>query len=225
MSVQTWLLFVSSVFFISATPGSNMLLAFQFGLNYGVRKTLYTLAGLSLGLFLLLAASLMLVGWLSQTAPLAFEGMKLLASLYLAYLGVEIWRSASAQQAPGEGAALEGVPGQDGPPSPDRGPSRLALFRTGVAVSLSNPKAILFFAALFPKFLDPSAPLWPQYLILTISFFVIETLWQLIYTGGGKVLARWLSQGRRLMWLNRFCAAIFVFLAVGMLWDIVRALI
>ncbi|XXQ68358.1 hypothetical protein ACKLNO_00280 [Neisseriaceae bacterium B1] len=65
MTFQTWLLFITSIFFISAAPGSNMLLAFQFGLNYGFKKTCYTLAGLTIGLFILLTISLAFVGWLS----------------------------------------------------------------------------------------------------------------------------------------------------------------
>ena len=54
MTWSSWWLFVASTLFISATPGPNMLLAFQYGLNYGTRKTLYTLAGLSCGLLILL---------------------------------------------------------------------------------------------------------------------------------------------------------------------------
>ncbi|XXQ68357.1 LysE family translocator [Neisseriaceae bacterium B1] len=102
-------------------------------------------------------------------------------------------------------------------------PRPWVLFHTGVMVSLSNPKAILFFAALFPKFLNRSAPLLPQYAILTASFFVIETFWQRIYTGSGKALAAWLNQSKRLLYLNRLCGTIFIFLATGLLWDIVRA--
>lgn len=206
MTLQTWLLFISSTFFISATPGSNMLLAFQFGLNYGFKKTLYTLLGLSFGLLILLTISLAFVGWLSQSAPVAFEIMKIAASLYLAYLGVNIWRNAANEM--GSSDVVKVIP------------TPLALFRTGVMVSLSNPKAILFFAALFPKFLQPSAPLMPQYVILTLSFFAIETFWQLIYTVSGKALSAWLNVGKRLMWLNRLCGAIFILLAVGLLWDI-----
>lgn len=208
MTWQTWLLFVGSTFFISATPGSNMLLAFQFGLNYGVRKTLYTLAGLSTGLLILLLVSLGLIGWLSHSAPLAFEIMKVAAALYLAYLGWQIWCNAGA----GMGSTDVQIV-----------PTPAQLFRTGVAVSLSNPKAILFFAALFPKFLNTHEPLIPQYVILTASFFVIETTWQLIYTGSGKALSAWLNQGTRLLWLNRLCAMIFVLLAMGLLWDMWQA--
>lgn len=208
MNFETWLLFVGSTFLISATPGSNMLLAFQFGLNYGFKKTLYTLAGLSLGLFLLLAISLAFVGWLSHNAPVLFEIMKALAAAYLAYLGLQIWRHADSKMGKSHVQSI---------PTPSR------LFRTGVAVSLSNPKAILFFAALFPKFLTPSLPLMPQYLILTLSFFAIETFWQLIYTSGGKALSNWLDSGNRLLWLNRTCGLIFIGLAAGLLWDMIQA--
>lgn len=210
MTWQIWLLFISSTFFVSATPGSNMLLAFQFGLNYGFKKTLYTLAGLTLGLFILLAISLSFIGWLSQTAPLAFEIMKVCASLYLAYLGVQMWRA--AKEPIGQSQEIRVVP------------KPFELFKTGVWVSLSNPKAILFFSALFPKFLNPQAELLPQYVILTISFFVIETIWQIIYTVSGKALSAWLGVGERLMWLNRMCALVFIGLACGLLWDIWHAM-
>ena len=53
MSWHLLAVFFASTFFISATPGPNMLLAFQYGINYGVKRTLWTLAGLSLGLFYL----------------------------------------------------------------------------------------------------------------------------------------------------------------------------
>ncbi|WP_312265658.1 LysE family translocator [Neisseria sp.] len=204
MPLETWLLFVSTTLLISATPGSNMLLAFQFGLNYGFRKTLWTLAGLSFGLLLLLLVSLAGIGLLSRQAPLLFDGLKVLGALYLAYLGIQTWRKA-AEPMGSVGMRIQ--------------PSAAKLFQTGIAVSLSNPKAILFFAAFFPKFLNIQLPMMPQYLILTLTFFVIETIWQLIYTVGGKTLAAWLQQGRRLMWLNRLCGLIFILIAVGLIYD------
>ena len=205
MSFEIWLLFVSTTLLISATPGSKMLLAFQFGLNYGFRKTLWTLAGLSFGLLLLLLVSLAGIGLLSRQAPVLFGVMKGLGALYLAYLGVQTWRKAVEPLAGSVGIRVQPAPAK--------------LFQTGMAVSLSNPKAILFFAAFFPKFLNTQAPMMVQYLILTASFFVIETSWQLIYTVSGKTLAAWLQQGSRLMWLNRLCGAIFVLIAAGLIYD------
>ena len=199
-----WLLFVVSTFLISATPGPNMLLAFQYGLNYGFKKTMWTLAGLTCGLTIWLVLSISGVAVLSQKVPVAFEVFKCLGALYLAYLGWQAWQS--------KGSDLR----SDAEPVV---PTPSKLFRMGVAVALSNPKAILFFAAFFPKFLNTQAPMMVQYLILTASFFVIETCWQLIYTVSGKTLAAWLQQGSRLMWLNRLCGAIFVLIAAGLIYD------
>lgn len=186
-------------------PGSNMLLAFQFGLNYGVKKTLWTLAGLSVGLFVLLTCSLLGLGVISQTAPMLLTAIKILGALYLAYLGMQSILNATQSL---QGNAVKVIP------------TPRQLFRTGFWVALSNPKAILFFAAFFPKFINFSAPLMPQYVILTVGFFVIETTWQLVYTTSGKKLANWLSQGQRLAWLNRMCGMIFIAIAGAMLWEV-----
>ncbi len=206
MSFDRWLWFISSTFLISATPGSNMLLAFQFGLNYGFKKTLWVLAGLSCGLLILLMASLLGISLLSQHAPTLFMLMKLVGAAYLAYLGLQIWQHADSPMGKREVEA-------DLP--------KRKLFQTGVAVSLSNPKAILFFAAFFPKFLNTALPMMPQYAVLTLSFFVIEIAWQLAYTVGGQSLSAWLQQGRRLLWLNRGCAVVFIGIALGLIYETV----
>ena len=99
-------------------------------------------------------------------------------------------------------------------------PTPAQLFKTGVWVSLSNPKAILFFAAFFPKFINFSAPLLPQYLTLTVGFFMIEITWQLVYTMSGKKLSDWLQLGNRLMWLNRLCGLIFIIIAIALVTEI-----
>jgi threonine/homoserine/homoserine lactone efflux protein len=101
-------------------------------------------------------------------------------------------------------------------------PSNMTLFRTGIWVSLSNPKAILFFAAFFPKFINFSAPLWPQYILLTAGLFLSETIWQIVYTLGGTKLASWLDVGNRLAWLNRACGVIFLLIAAALLAEVLN---
>ncbi|MFW2177011.1 MULTISPECIES: LysE family translocator [unclassified Moraxella] len=207
MTLDNFLWYLLSTCFISATPGSNMILAFQFGLNYGVKKTLWTLAGLSFGLFILLTISLLGLGFINQQAPVLLTVVKVLGALYLGYLGLQAWRHASQPLGEHEQQVI---------------PTPWQLFKTGILVSLSNPKAILFFAAFFPKFINFSAPLAPQYLWLTVGFFAIETTWQLIYTMSGKQLARWLNTGNRLMWLNRLCGGIFIMIAVALIVDVLH---
>lgn len=242
MSWHLFTVFFVSTFFISATPGPNMLLAFQYGLNYGVKRTLWTLAGLSLGLFILLLSTLLGLDVISRQSPWLLDIIKTVGALYLIYLGVASWRDAGdgslmsdAQEMGAEVAAdypstMQHTADMPKPRSLSstavRGyPSNVTLFRTGVWVSLSNPKAILFFAAFFPKFINFSAPLWPQYILLTIGLFFSETIWQIIYTVGGKQLAGWLDVGNRLAWLNRACGVIFILIAAALLVEVIGGLL
>ncbi|WP_201594299.1 LysE family translocator [Psychrobacter fulvigenes] len=242
MSWHLFTVFFVSTFFISATPGPNMLLAFQYGLNYGVKRTLWTLAGLSLGLFILLLSTLLGLDVISRQSPWLLDIIKTVGALYLIYLGIASWRDAGdgslmsdAQEMGAEVAAdypstMQHTADMPKPRSLSsaavRGyPSNVTLFRTGVWVSLSNPKAILFFAAFFPKFINFSAPLWPQYILLTIGLFFSETIWQIIYTVGGKQLAGWLDIGNRLAWLNRACGVIFILIAAALLVEVASTFI
>ena len=246
MSWHLFAVFFASTFFISATPGPNMLLAFQYGMNYGVKRTVWTLAGLSVGLFLLLLSTLLGLDVISRQSPWLLECIKTVGAIYLIYLGISSWRDSGdsslmddAREMSAEVTAdyldnnkgvdtINRVKAQQTPKprslssAPTRvSPTILLLFRTGVWVSLSNPKAILFFAAFFPKFINFSAPLWPQYILLTIGLFLSETIWQIIYTLGGKKLAGWLDVGNRLAWLNRMCGVIFMLIAAALLFEVI----
>lgn len=236
MSWHLFAVFFASTFFISATPGPNMLLAFQYGLNYGVKRTLWTLAGLSLGLFVLLLSTLLGLDVISRQSPWLLTVIKAVGAAYLIYLGVSSWRDASDGSLMSDASTLSAEAHADlttpasilNKPQPRSlssaavkvPPSEWLLFRTGMWVSLSNPKAILFFAAFFPKFINFSAPLWPQYIMLTLGLFLSETIWQVVYTLGGKKLAGWLDVGDRLAWLNRGCGVIFILIAAALLAEV-----
>ena len=226
MSLPQFLLFFFSTFLISATPGPNMLLAFQQGLNYGVRAALWTLAGLSAGLFLLLLTALLGIDIISRQLPWLLTAVKGVGAFYLAYLGIQSWRHAKDNAE----LLVKPITTSHNGNRPSNNAHAAAIttlkspwrrFCQGVWVSLSNPKAILFFAAFFPKFINFSAPLLPQYLLLTLGFYISETTWQMAYTIGGTKLADWLGSGSRLLWLNRSCGVIFILIALALMWEVV----
>ena len=245
MSWHLFAVFFASTFFISATPGPNMLLAFQYGMNYGVKRTLWTLAGLSLGLFILLLSTLLGLDVISRQSPWLLTIIKAVGAAYLIYLGISSWRDVGdgslmsdaremseevAAEYPASDSDSESTANTPQPRSLSSAavrisPSNVTLFRTGVWVSLSNPKAILFFAAFFPKFINFSAPLWPQYVLLTIGLFLSETIWQIVYTLGGTKLASWLDVGNRLAWLNRGCGVIFIIIAAALLAEVINGFV
>ncbi|CUA83091.1 MULTISPECIES: LysE family translocator [Gulbenkiania] len=206
MSLNTWLVFVVTVFFVSATPGPNMLLAMTHGIRFGVRRTLPTIAGLLTALGLIMGGSAAGLGAVLAASELLFSVIKYAGAAYLVWLGIKTWRA---------------------PPTPLSGPedSEAAVaeagtgwqrFRTGFLVAMSNPKAFVFFTALFPQFMNPQAPQMPQLLVLAGTFYVIESSWQFAYAAGGARLRGWLNSPVRLRLMNRFAGGSFTAAGVAL---------
>ncbi|MDA5194848.1 LysE family translocator [Govanella unica] len=204
MSANVWLLYLVTVFFMSATPGPNMLLAMTHGMRYGRRRTMVTCAGLMTGIMVVMLASMLGLGALLAASEALFSAVKYAGAAYLVYLGLKLWRARSDSAATGD----ETVPALVTDQSPFR------LFRTGFLVSLSNPKAFLFFTALFPQFFDKQAAEGPQLAILIATFMVIECMWQMIYVTGGQGAARYLGTPSRTRMVNRVSGSIFIGLAL-----------
>jgi threonine/homoserine/homoserine lactone efflux protein len=195
VSLNIWLAFVAVVFVVSGSPGPNMLLSLTHGIHHGLTGTFSTMLGLLSGLAVILTLSLCGLGAVLMASTTAFRIIKYVGAAYLVYLGVRIWRSADTRLVTA------------GRPQATRGSSR---YRTGVLVSLSNPKAILFCVALFPQFIDRRQALGPQAGILLATFVFIETCWMLVYAGGGARLAAWLRKGKRMRWFNRASGGVFI---------------
>jgi threonine/homoserine/homoserine lactone efflux protein len=212
MSLHTWWLFVTMTFVVSGTPGPNMLLIMSTSARDGMRAAVVNMAGCMTSLMLMLGLSAAGLGALLQAFPAVFEALRLLGAAYLAYLGVQCWRAPVKDQV--EGPREVPIPKS----SNARGSSFAAPghYRQGVLVAASNPKAILFAAAFFPQFLDPSAPQLPQFGILLGTFAVIEVAWSFVYAASGKQLARTLRRAAVMRAFNRITGTIFVGFAVLM---------
>ena len=85
-----------------------------------------------------------------------------------------------------------------------------ALYGTGLLTGLSNPKLIIFAAALFPQFIDTARPFSVQLAILVVSFVVIESFWYSVYALGGMKLKRWLAPVNRQRLFNRGTGVMFI---------------
>jgi threonine/homoserine/homoserine lactone efflux protein len=195
MNPQTLGLFLFTCFFLSATPGPNMLSALAMGVRHGLGGAAWGGLGMCLALGLMAALSALGLGVLLKASPLAFMIFKWVGVAYLVWLGVQ------AMRAP--------VPADDTPADlPDdaanaRGNRPLGLLLQGGLITASNPKALIFMAAFFPQFIDTASPLGPQLAILVGTMLVIEFGWIMTYATGGRTLARRLSGRRATLWLNR----------------------
>jgi threonine/homoserine/homoserine lactone efflux protein len=198
MNLHTWWLFVAMAFVVSATPGPNMLLVMSHSARFGWRAAIATMGGCMTSLLAMMCISAAGMGALLQAFPTVFDALRLAGAAYLAYLGVQGWRTKVAEPEVGSAAAERetAIPKH--------------LYRQGLLVAASNPKAILFAAAFFPQFLDPLAPKLPQFSILLATFAVIEVSWYLVYALSGHKLSHYLRQARVMRIFNRVTGGVFI---------------
>lgn len=201
MSLETWLLFTTTVFLLSATPGPNMLLALSHGIRFGARKAVATGIGTVLALALLLTVSMTGLGALLAASEAAFEAVKWAGVAYLLVLGVKTWRAEPHLDVPAETAAT---------PAATATASAWKLGSQAFLVCLSNPKAIIFLAALFPQFLDPGKPLPGQVAVLAVTFGVCEFLWIMTYASGGGRLVPLLRRAGAGRLVNRLSGGMLI---------------
>ena len=177
--------YVGTVAILALTPGPSVMLGSAHGLRYGARGTLPTIAGdLSANTLQMLAAALGLGAVITRSAT-AFTAIKWGGVAYLAWMGINHLRHArdGMKQVAGEPARTLWL-----------------RFTQGFVTSASNPKAIVFFAALFPQFVDTSgggAPIALQFLALGLVFLVIDGLSVLLYAATAGRLSSWLSRKGR----------------------------
>ncbi len=199
MALDTWLIYLLAAVGLSLSPGPNGLLALTHGALHGRRKALYTIFGGALGFVIVLALSMFGIGALLQASLVWLTVMKWLGGAYLVWLGIQVWRS------PPIGLELPaGTPPRSG----------ASMFRQGALSALTNPKALLFFAAFLPQFIDPARSLWLQFVIMAGTFALVEIATELLIAAFAQRLSPWLKRvGRR---FNQACGGIFMAIGVAL---------
>lgn len=200
MSLHTWWLFVATVFVVSAIPGPNMLLVMTHGAQHGLRRSSATMAGCLSALVLMLSVSAAGLGVFLEAWPAMFNVLRMMGAAYLIYLGIKAWRAPADEAVAHEADELAVKPARSG----------FALFRNGFLVASSNPKAILFAAALLPQFIDAGRSTLPQFGILVGTFAVIEVSWYLVYAGFGTRIGSKLRSRNVAKAFNRLTGGVFV---------------
>jgi homoserine/homoserine lactone efflux protein len=193
VTLTTWLAFLLASTLIALSPGPGAATAMSIGLRHGYGPALRAIVGLQSALVLQLAVIAAGLGALLSASAVAFNLMKFLGAGYLIWLGVQKWR------------ASPGGLGEDGADAKAEG-----LFRQGLLVNLTNPKAIVFMAALTPQFIDPARPQWLQFLILGATMCSVDVTVMSAYALLAARLRRWLRDPRAIRAQNRFFGGIFV---------------
>ncbi len=156
MDFSTWLAFFAACWAISISPGAGAVAAMTAGLNHGIRRGLVTTFGLILGIWTQMLVVGVGLGALVATSTLAFQAIKWAGVAYLVYLGIQQWRAPARPLSQASEREADAA-------------STGRLIARGWMVNAVNPKGTVFLLAVLPQFLDLSAPLLPQYLVMALS--------------------------------------------------------
>jgi len=200
VAFETWLTFAAASLVVLAMPGPTVLMVLSYALSQGRCVALASVAGVALGDFLAMSASLIGLGALIATSATAFTILKWIGALYLIWMGLNMLRAAGTS---GRKGALN-PPRTPGPISPG------AVFRATALVTALNPKPIAFFIAFVPQLVRPEAPLAPQFAILIATFVGLGALNALAYALSAGALRGWLNRPAASLWLNRTAASLWL---------------
>ncbi len=179
IGIELYLAYVAACIAIVIVPGPTVTVIIANSLRQGSRAGLMNVAGTQAGLavmLLILAAGLQVI-----VANLAevFDWLRIFGAAYLIWLGVKLLRS----------------DGRLGAPEPEK-PGTRSFFWQGVLVILSNPKALLFFGAFIPQFIDPAGNAVYQTIMLGLTFMVVATVLDCAYALAAGRAGHWLSRTR-----------------------------
>lgn len=202
MSFETWLVFVAVSILPAASPGPGVLLALNNSLRFGSSATLASATGNTIGLFVLGLGAGLGLGAIMMQSAYAFTILKFVGAAYLVYLGIKTWRDKSFLA---EGPKADGVKR-----------SNLRFGLEALAISLTNPKAILILAALLPSFIEMEHSLLLQTVILSATYAGLCFLNHVMIAYAGGSLRKLLSSAKRMNVVRKAIGGAFVGFAAAL---------
>ena len=194
MTWELYLAFGIATAILIIMPGPVVSLVIANALTHGPRKGLVTVAGAQAAIAVQLVV--VALGLTSLIAVMAqwFEWLRWIGAAYLIWLGIQKWRA--------QPLLPEERPSGDG--------HGKAIFFQGFLVALTNPKSLFFFAAFFPQFMNPAAPVTPQLALLCPTFLVVACIFDGSYALVAGNARRWLRDRRHILIGDRITGSFLI---------------
>ncbi|HCH0319423.1 TPA: LysE family translocator [Vibrio parahaemolyticus] len=196
MQLDTWIYYTLAILVLTASPGPSSLLCLSKGVSSGFRLALTTALGSLSAITIILTLSFTGLGVVIESSEFVFNIIKWCGAAYLIWLGIQAFRSKQNDFSKSDSALVS--------------TSHVSAYTSGFIVGSSNPKAIIFFTALFPQFIDPTDSLLAQYAIFAGTFVVFELSWLTFYALLGVKTSNWLFEAGRAKLFNRLTGGVFI---------------
>lgn len=173
------------------TPGPNNLMLIASGANFGMRRSVPHILGITVGCQALLLAVAFGLGKLLVLYPPAVTVLRILSALFLGYVAIRLLNAG-------------GPTGQSDSPV-----NRPISFWQATLFQWINPKAWIICLAIVTTYVHPSH-LLDSMVVIALVFQITSIPLLVIWNAGGQFLKHWLQHGSRLLWFNRVMALCLV---------------
>ncbi|GIZ13768.1 LysE family translocator [Pseudomonas sp. NCCP-436] len=190
MTAELLLAFITFAFVTSITPGPNNMMLLASGVNFGVRRSIPHMLGISLGFMLLVAAVGLGLGQIFEQVPLLHRVLRYAGAAYLLYLAWKIARSGAPQSA-------------------DNSAAKPFTFLQAAAFQWVNPKAWIMAIGAITTY-TPHEGFFTNVLLIAALFALVNCPSVGIWTVAGSLLRHWLDNPRALQLFNITMAVLLV---------------
>lgn len=194
MALETWITFVAASAVLLAIPGPTVLLCVAYSLGHGRRAAIPTAIGVTLGDFVAMTVSMAGLGALLIASSDLYMIIRWIGAAYLVYLGINLWLAPVGD--------LDAVAAGD---LEARNMMRNAFF-----VTVLNPKALVFFVAFVPQFIDPTRPFLTQATIMIATFTMLAGINALAYALAAARARRTIQRPPVQRFINRLGGGLLV---------------
>lgn len=200
MTLETWLAFLVTETVLCLTPGPAVLYVVAHGMGQGPRAGLAANLGVLTGNAIYFALSAAGLGALLLASHTLFTILKWAGAGYLVWLGVATLLGRSG------GLSVAAADGRRAGP----------IWRGGLLLQLANPKALLFFAALLPQFIDPAGDVVAQVAILGMTSVLVEFAVLTFYGSAAGRAGRLVRRPSLVRWLDRAAGVMLIGAGAGL---------
>lgn len=200
-NLEFWNLYIFTVFIASIIPGPSMILALTHGLKYGVKLSIITALGNTVASIIQATIAVTGLGIILTTSTVLFMIIKYIGAAYLIYLGIKLFKSPfyiESQNIKEEKVSLK------------------KLFNEAFIVAASNPKALIFFTALFPQFINEGQNTLLHYSLLVIILGIIAFICMMIYSTSAHFIKDTFNKTSLSKYFGKVVGSLFVSLGMGL---------
>ena len=201
-TLEFWTLYILTVFVASIIPGPSMLLALAHGIKHGTKISMVTALGNTVASMIQATVAIAGLGIVLSTSTSVFMVIKYIGAAYLIYLGIKLFKTPFTIE--------------DTQLDKKEKPVLRKLFSEAFIVAAANPKALIFFTALFPQFIQENRTGLVHYSLLVLVLGIIAFLCMMIYSFGGFKVKGFFNSSSLSKYVGKVIGTTFVSLGFGL---------